>query len=69
VVPRFHGAADTAHTILETGIGERSCAMDIQYVEIDDLPDDPAAHGYIELPRLAEYIAWHKRRRTGDECR
>lgn len=55
---------DTASTILQTGIGERSYTMDIQYIELVDLPDDPAAHGYIELPQLAQYIAWEKQRRT-----
>ena len=51
---------DTAFTILETGIGERSCATDIQHVTVDDLPDDPPAHGYIPLLKLADYIEWHK---------
>ena len=56
-----HQTIDTAYTMLETGIGERSCAVDIQKVFVEDLPDDPAANGWIELPRLAEYIAWRKR--------
>jgi len=55
---------DTAYTILETGIGERSCAIDIERVTIDDLPADPAANGYIELPRLAEYISWRRSKRA-----
>jgi hypothetical protein len=53
---------DTAYTILETAIGERSCTRDIAHVAVDDLPDAPDAEGYIELPRLPEYIAFHKRR-------
>ncbi|MEA5466493.1 hypothetical protein [Leptothoe sp. PORK10 BA2] len=55
-------SVDTAYTILETGIGERSCMSDIQRVTVDDLPDDPESHGYIPLPQLADYIAFHKRR-------
>jgi len=53
---------DTAYTILETGIGERSCAIDIQHVEIDDLPHDPSAEGYLEIERLSKYIDWHKKK-------
>lgn len=55
-------SVDTAYTILETGIGERSCANDIQHVEITDLPEGFLAQGYLELPRLAEYVEWHKRK-------
>ena len=52
---------DTAYTILETGIGERSCIADIHQVTVDDLPDNPEANGYFPLPRIAEYITFHKR--------
>ncbi|MDB5335306.1 MAG: hypothetical protein JWN70_925 [Planctomycetaceae bacterium] len=55
-------SVDTAYTILETGIGERSCTNDIHRVTVDDLPDDPMSHGYIPLSRLADYVAFHKRR-------
>lgn len=55
-------SVDTAYTILETGIGERSCMNDIHRVSVDDLPDDPEAQGYIPLSRLPDYIAFHKRR-------
>lgn len=51
---------DIAYTILETGIGARACALDIQQVYVGDLPEDPSAQGYIELPELASYIAWRK---------
>ncbi len=53
---------DTAYTILETGIGERSCMNDIHRVTVDDLPDDPDAGGYIPLPKLQDYIDFHRRR-------
>jgi hypothetical protein len=56
----------TAHSavlvILETGLGERSAALDIQHTDVMELPADPASLGYIELPELAEYIAWRKKR-------
>jgi len=56
----------TAHTailvILDTGLGERSAALDLQYTEVTELPADPGSLGYIELPELAEYIAWRKKR-------
>lgn len=55
-------SVDTAYTILETGIGERSCMSDIHCVTVVDLPDNPEVHGYISLPRLPDYIEFHKRR-------
>ena len=55
----------TAHSavlvLLDTGLGERSAALDLQYAEMTELPGDPASLGYIELPELAEYIAWRKK--------
>lgn len=55
-----------AHTavlvILDTGLGERSAAIDLQYTEVTDMPTDPGANGFIELPKLADYIAWRKKR-------
>lgn len=56
-----HQSVDTAYTILESAIGERICARDIARVAVDDLPDSPAENGYLELPRLPEFIAFHKR--------
>jgi len=47
--------------ILDTGLGERSAALDIQHTEVSELPPDPASLGYIELPELPDYIAWRKR--------
>ena len=56
----------TAHNavlvILDTGIGERSAALDLQYTAVTQLPPDPVSEGYIELPELADYIAWRKKR-------
>jgi len=55
-------ALNAVLVILDTGIGERSAALDIQHTEVTELPTDPASLGYIELPELADYIAWRKKR-------
>lgn len=56
-------AAEFAVTIiLETGLGERERAADVQHTEVVRRPNDPAKDGYIELPELPAYIAWRKRR-------
>jgi len=47
--------------ILDTALGERSAARDIQYTEVSELPPHPESLGYIELPELPDYIAWRKR--------
>lgn len=56
----------TAHNavlvILDTGIGERSAALDLQHTAVTQLPTDPASEGYMELPELADYLAWRKKR-------
>ncbi|MGB9492871.1 MAG: hypothetical protein WCA92_20585, partial [Terriglobales bacterium] len=56
----------TAHSavlvILDTGLGERSAALDLQHTELTEMPTDPASLGYIELPDLADYIVWRKKR-------
>lgn len=56
----------TAHSailvVLDTGLGERSAALDLQYTEVTELPTDPESLGYIELTELADYIAWRKKR-------
>ncbi|MFN3148684.1 hypothetical protein [Bremerella sp.] len=58
-------SVDAAYTILELAIGERSVAEDIAHVAVDDLPDSPEENGYLELPRLPEFIEFHKRRDGG----
>ena len=40
--------------ILDTALGERSAALDIQYTEVSELPANPESLGYIELPELAD---------------
>lgn len=48
--------------ILDTALGERSAALDLQHTEVAEIPTDPASLGYIELSELADYIAWRKKR-------
>lgn len=47
--------------ILDTGLGERSAALDLQYTEVTDVPADPESEGFMELAELADYIAWRKK--------
>jgi hypothetical protein len=47
--------------ILDTALGERSAALDIQHTEVSKLPARPESEGYIELPDLARYILWRNR--------
>ena len=51
--------------IIETGLGERSAALDIQHVEVGPLPHEPAEHGYMKLIELPKYIEWRKRGNRG----
>ena len=55
-------ALNALSVVLDTGLGERSAAFDIQYVEVAELPPNPESLGYIRLPELADYIAWRKRK-------
>ena len=47
--------------ILDTAIGERSTALDIDHIGVGMLPNDPDGEGYIHLPELPDYIAFWKR--------
>jgi hypothetical protein len=48
--------------VLDTALGERSAAKDIELVEVCALPEDPDEEGYIPLPQLMNYIEWRKHR-------
>ncbi len=48
--------------ILDAGLGERAASSEVQHVELAALPSEAQEAGYIELPELAAYIAWRKRR-------
>ena len=48
------------YQVLDTILGEKSFALDINHVELDKLPMNPEKKGLIELPELPKYIAWRK---------
>ena len=53
-------ASNAVLVILDCAIGERSAALDVQYVETAALPANPEKEGYIELHELGQYIDWWK---------
>jgi hypothetical protein len=48
--------------LLDTALGERSAATDIELVQVCAVPEDPDQAGYLPLVELANYIEWRKRR-------
>lgn len=44
--------------ILDTGLGEKTCADRIRHLEVVALPEKPEDEGYIELPELPDYLSW-----------
>jgi hypothetical protein len=55
-------AENAVLVILDTALGERAAALDIQHVEVSALPKSPESEGYIELHELPNYIEWRKGR-------
>jgi hypothetical protein len=55
-------ASNAVAVILDTALGERAAALDIQHLEVSALPESPESHGYIELYELPTYIESRKRR-------
>ncbi|OON68875.1 hypothetical protein [Hymenobacter sp. CRA2] len=51
----------TLAKVLDTLLGEVSYALDIDYVELAPLPDEPEAAGMMKLEELPGYVAWHKK--------
>lgn len=50
------------YQLLNTMLGEKSAALDVQHVEIDKIPNNPEENGLIEFSELVEYISWRKRK-------
>ncbi len=48
------------YKMLDIVLGEKSFALDVNYIEIDDLPENPIAEGLIQLSELPAYVDWHK---------
>jgi hypothetical protein len=42
--------------------GEKSFALDIDYIEFDQLPNNPEEEGLIVLSELNKYVNWHKKK-------
>lgn len=49
---------NAAYLALDSLLGEKSNALNIQHVEVDDIPDDPEEEGFISLLELPQYINW-----------
>lgn len=49
-----------SYIVLDTLLGEKSSALDIDYVDITNTPEDPEEEGFFSLSKLAEYIEWKK---------
>ena len=50
--------------ILDTGLGEKTCADRIRHLEVVALPEKPEDEGFIELPELPDYLAWIDKRNS-----
>lgn len=56
-----------ANQIIDTVLGERSYAVDINYVEVDHIPPNPEDEGFMEISDLREYINWRKEKNKNRE--
>jgi len=50
----------TIYKIIDTVVGEKTFAQDIDYIGIVELPESPDNNGFIELNELGEYLIWKK---------
>ena len=46
--------------MLDTVLGEKVFALDVKFIEIGYLPDNPEKQGMMELHDLPEFIKWKK---------
>ncbi|HEY2583304.1 MAG TPA: hypothetical protein VGI43_15945 [Mucilaginibacter sp.] len=51
---------NAVYKMLDTVLGEKSFAIDINHVDYGQLPEKPEEHGMIELAELPAYIKWKK---------
>ncbi len=47
-----------SYQMLDTILGEKSVALDLQYVDVDILPGNPEEMGLIEVADLPKYMKW-----------
>jgi hypothetical protein len=57
-------ASNAVAVILDTALGERAAALEIQHLEVFALPDSPASLGYRPLCELPGYIGSRRRHRS-----
>ncbi|SEK54251.1 hypothetical protein SAMN05216359_102146 [Roseateles sp. YR242] len=50
--------------ILDTALGEKSAATDVDLVEVCEMPENPEEEGFLPLPELGSYVEWRKSRAT-----
>lgn len=50
----------TIYKIIDTIVGEKTFAQDIDYIGIKELPESPCNDGFIELNELDKYLIWKK---------
>ena len=49
-----------AYQILDTALGEKSNSLDVNFVEVGEIPRNPEENGLIEINDLSDYIKWWK---------
>jgi hypothetical protein len=48
------------YRVLDTVLGEKAFALDVDYIDIGTLPDNPEEKGMMELKDLSRFIKWKK---------
>lgn len=48
------------YKMLDTILGEKSFAIDVHHIEINQLPDNPEEKGLMKLSDLQDYVKWYK---------
>lgn len=54
---------DAVAMVLETGLGERAAATELEQLEVVPLPDNLKAEGYAKLTELPVYMEWNRTNR------
>lgn len=50
--------------MLDTALGEKAAATDVDLVEVCEAPEDPDDEGFLPFKELGSYLAWRKSRLT-----